>query len=107
VYRIIPDTTVSDQITALPTEALPHLAEVLTTLELTPWNGRPHHEDNPTGAVRRWTFGPHHAGHIIYLAGFTAGFARAASREVRRSAPLCLRTLGAQAATRDRDLRRV
>jgi hypothetical protein len=26
-----------------------------------------HHEDNPTGAVRRWTFGPQHAGHIIYL----------------------------------------
>ena len=67
MYRIIPDTTVSDQITALPDEALPHLAEVLATLELTPWNGRPHHEDNPTGAVRRWTFGPHHAGHLIYL----------------------------------------
>ena len=67
MYRIIPDTTVSDQIAALPTEALPHLAEVLATLELTPWNGRPQHEDNPTGTVRRWTFGPHHAGHIIYL----------------------------------------
>jgi hypothetical protein len=58
VYRIIPDTTVSDQIAVLPTEALPRLAEVLATLELAPWNGRPHHEDNPTAAVRRWTFGP-------------------------------------------------
>ncbi|MFL6121382.1 hypothetical protein [Actinophytocola sp.] len=55
----------SDQITTLPTEALPHLAEVLATLELTPWNGKPHHEDNSTGAVRHWTFGPHHAGHLI------------------------------------------
>jgi hypothetical protein len=26
MYRIIPDTTVSDQIAALPTEALPHHA---------------------------------------------------------------------------------
>jgi hypothetical protein len=33
VYRIIPDTTVSDQITALPTDALPHLTEVLATLD--------------------------------------------------------------------------
>lgn len=70
--RIIPDTTVSDQISALPGEALPHLAEVLAALELTPWNGRPHHEDNPTGAVRRWTFGPHHAGHVIYLISTTS-----------------------------------
>jgi hypothetical protein len=67
VYRIVPDTTVSDQIAALPAQALPLLAEVLAALELTPWNGRPHHEDNPAGAVRRWTFGPHHAGHIVYL----------------------------------------
>jgi hypothetical protein len=67
VYRIIPDTPVSDQIAALPAQALPHLAAVLATLELTPWNGRPHHEDNPTGAVRRWTFSPDHAGHLIHL----------------------------------------
>ena len=57
----------SEQITALPAQALPHLGEVLAALELTPWNGRPHHEDNPTGAVRRWTFGPNQAGHVIYL----------------------------------------
>jgi hypothetical protein len=67
VYRIVPDTAVSEQIAALPAEALAHLAGVLATLELTPWNGRPHHEDNPAGAVRRWTFGPHQAGHLIYL----------------------------------------
>ena len=40
MYRIIPDTTVSNQIATLPTEALPHPAEVLAILELTPWNGR-------------------------------------------------------------------
>lgn len=67
MYRIVPDTAVPEQIAALPAQALPHLAEVLATLELTPWHGRPHHEDNPAGAVRRWTFGPHQDGHVVYL----------------------------------------
>jgi hypothetical protein len=42
-------------------------AEVLTTLELKPWNGRPQHTGNPDGAVRRWSFGPKSAGHVVYL----------------------------------------
>jgi hypothetical protein len=67
VYRIIPDTVVSEQVAALPAEALASYAEVLEVLELTPWNGRPQHPANPNAPVRRWAFGPGQAGHIVYL----------------------------------------
>ena len=67
MYRIIPDPEVLAQVTALPDQALAAYAELLDTLELTPWNGRPQHEANPDGAVRRWTFGAGHAGQLVYL----------------------------------------
>lgn len=67
MYRIVPDTSVSDQVAALPTEALVGFAEVLEVLQLTPWNGRPQHQANPNAPVRRWTFGPGQAGHVVYL----------------------------------------
>jgi hypothetical protein len=67
VYRIIPDTAVSEQVAALPAEALASYAKVLEILQLTPWNGRPHHPANPDAPVRRWAFGPGQAGHIVYL----------------------------------------
>lgn len=58
------------QVAALPADALDAYAEVLEVLEvlqLTPWNGRPQHEDNPEGAVRRWKFGVSQAGQVVYL----------------------------------------
>lgn len=67
MYRIIPDTAVSEQVAALPTEALASYAEVLEVLQLTPWNGRPQHLANPDAPVRRWAFGLGQAGHIVYL----------------------------------------
>jgi hypothetical protein len=66
VYRIIPNTAVSEQVVALPAEALASYAEVLEVLQLTPWNGRPQHPANPNAPVRRWAFGPGQAGHIVY-----------------------------------------
>ncbi|MER7014600.1 hypothetical protein ABT324_24510 [Saccharopolyspora sp. NPDC000359] len=42
-------------------------ADVLEVLQLTPWNGKPLHEANPDGPVRRWDFGPNQAGQVIYL----------------------------------------
>jgi hypothetical protein len=56
---------VSEQVAALPTEALVSYAEVLEVLQLTPWNGRPPHPANPDAPVRRWAFGPGQAGHIV------------------------------------------
>ncbi|MGH3767693.1 MAG: hypothetical protein ACRDS0_28405 [Pseudonocardiaceae bacterium] len=55
------------QVTALPADALDAHAEVLEVLQLTPWNGRPQHENNPEGAVRRWTFRSGQAGQVVYL----------------------------------------
>lgn len=67
MYRIVVYPEAADQIAALPADALHSYADVLGALELTPWNGPPLHEDNPAGAVRRWDFGPGHAGQAIYL----------------------------------------
>jgi hypothetical protein len=67
VYRVVPDAATFEQVAALPAEALPHYAEVLAVLELQPWSGQPQHESNPDAAVRYWTFGPDHAGQVVYL----------------------------------------
>jgi len=67
MYRIVPDPLVSEQVAALPTEALHDLAEVLSVLALTPWNGAPQHAANPDGPVRRWPFGVGQAGQVVYL----------------------------------------
>jgi hypothetical protein len=67
VYRIVPDTEVSEQVAALPAEALVGYAEVVEVLQLTPWNGRPQHAANPDAPVRRWAFGPGQAGQVVYL----------------------------------------
>lgn len=67
MYKIIPDSTTLPQVAALPAEALDDYAALVDVLRLTPWNGSPQHEDNPHGAVRRWKFGPGHAGQVIYL----------------------------------------
>jgi hypothetical protein len=67
VYRIVVYPEAQDQILALPDHALPSYAEVARVLELTPWNGLPHNDDNPDGALRRWHFGPGEAGHLVYL----------------------------------------
>jgi hypothetical protein len=64
VYRIVPDIAVSEQVAALPAEALVGYVEVLEVLQLTPWNGRPQHVANPDAPVRRWAFGP---GQVVYL----------------------------------------
>lgn len=64
-YEIDIDLQAQDDIAALPAMALPALAEAMTVLELTPWNGRPINPDNPDGAVRTFAFGS--AGMLTYL----------------------------------------
>jgi hypothetical protein len=64
-YEIDIDLQAQDDIAALPTMALPALAEAMTVLELTPWNGRPINPDNPDDAVRTFAFGS--AGMLTYL----------------------------------------
>lgn len=67
MYRIVPDAAVSEQVAALPSEALAVFAEVLEVLQLTPWNGQPQHPANPDAPVRRWPFGAGQAGQVVYL----------------------------------------
>ncbi len=67
MYSLIPDGPVMEQVAALPDEALLSYAEVLSVLEVKPWAGRPQHEANQDGPVRRWAFGPGAAGQVIYL----------------------------------------
>jgi hypothetical protein len=67
VYRIVTDSTVLDQLAALPTGALPYYAEVLDVLELAPWNGRPYNEDKPDVPMRELVFGATGEGTVTYL----------------------------------------
>jgi hypothetical protein len=67
VYRIIPNVAVSEQVAALPAEALAGYAEGLEVLQLMPWNGQPQHPANPDAPVRRWAFGTGQAGQVVYL----------------------------------------
>lgn len=67
MYQIQTDWPAWDQIAALPEEALEHYAQVLGVLELVPWQGQPHNEENPKGAVRHLLFGSRNQGIVIYL----------------------------------------
>jgi hypothetical protein len=55
-YSIGFEPTATAQISALPRDAGLALSEILTFLELTPWNGKPLNKNNPEGAVRTITF---------------------------------------------------
>jgi len=67
LYEIRTDRPAQDQIAALPDEALEPYAQVLGVLELIPWHGRPHNEENPKGAVRHLLFGARNRGIVVYL----------------------------------------
>lgn len=49
---------VAESLQAMPVELLPHFAELITFLELTPWAGPPYQPGNPAGGMRKMTFGP-------------------------------------------------
>ena len=63
----MPDAAVSEQVAALPDQALAAYAEVLDVLQLAPWKGQPQHAANPDAPVRRWAFGSSYAGQVVYL----------------------------------------
>lgn len=67
MYRIRTDRQAREQIAALPDHALEHFAPVLSVLELVPWHGHPHNDDNPKGALRQLLFGHDNQGLVIYL----------------------------------------
>jgi hypothetical protein len=65
-YRIVTDAQVRAQIRALPASALPEVAEVISVLQLTPWNGSPYNPENPDSPMRQWRFA-HGRGFLTYL----------------------------------------
>ncbi len=67
MYRIVVHPEAVDQLAELPATALADYARVIDALEVAPWNGPPHNERNPDGAVRRWSFGPGGSGEVLYL----------------------------------------
>jgi hypothetical protein len=67
MYRVDIYPDAQEQVDALPPEALPGFAQVYRVLELAPWNGDPQKKCKPTAEVRRWKFGPHAEGQVIYL----------------------------------------
>lgn len=58
---------VREQVDALPKEALAAYAEVVVTLEITPWSGDPYSREHPDGSTRSIAFGPHGEGLLSYL----------------------------------------
>jgi hypothetical protein len=67
VYRVVTYDEASEQIAALPVEALSCYAETFSVLELAPRSGRPYNADYPDGPMREFMFGPHGAGVVTYL----------------------------------------
>lgn len=63
-YEILPE--VGEYVDGLPADALPFYAELITFLELTPWDGLPY-KDDPDGAMRKVIFGAHAEGIVVYL----------------------------------------
>ncbi|MFI7675460.1 type II toxin-antitoxin system RelE/ParE family toxin [Actinophytocola sp. NPDC049390] len=66
-YKIDIDPSARDQIRVLPAVLLKAFTEVVTMLELTPWNGPPYVRTKPTGNIRQLTFGDVGSAIVVYM----------------------------------------
>jgi hypothetical protein len=64
-YEIVPEAR--EEVDGLPTRALASYAEVITFLELTPWQAPAYRDDNPEGNMRAMPFGPNAEGMTVYV----------------------------------------
>jgi hypothetical protein len=64
-YEAVPDAVA--QVDELPVPALPAYAELITFLELTPWEGAPYRDDKPNGNMRAMPFGKRAEGMAVYV----------------------------------------
>jgi len=64
-YEILPEAR--EQVDGLPTTALLSYAELITFVELTPWDAPPYRDDKPDGNLRKIVFGPAGEGIAVYL----------------------------------------
>jgi plasmid stabilization system protein ParE len=67
VYAVESEHHALEQVAALPAEALPYYAELMTVLETAPWGGEPYDRQRPDGNMRTYVFGKHDQGMVIYL----------------------------------------
>jgi hypothetical protein len=67
VYSVETEAEAVGEIAALPTEAWPAYAELITLLEVAPWSGDPYNLQRPDTNMRAHTFGVGAHGLAIYL----------------------------------------
>jgi hypothetical protein len=67
VYAVELASGALKQIDALPAEALPRYAELVTLLEVAPWSGDAYHRERPDANMRTHAFGARGQGIAIYL----------------------------------------
>lgn len=67
MYSVETEFAALDEVAALPPEALPAYAELMTLLEVAPWSGDPYNLQRPDANMRTRTFGGGAHGLAIYL----------------------------------------
>ena len=67
MYSVETEAEAVSEIAALPTEALPAYAELITLLEVAPWSGDPYNLQRPDTNMRAHTFGVGAHDPAIYL----------------------------------------
>jgi hypothetical protein len=67
MYSVETEAAAVDEIAALPAEALPAYAELISLLEVAPWSGNPYNTQRPDTSMRTHTFGDGGHGLAIYL----------------------------------------
>ena len=56
-----------DQLSALPSGALPFFAELVTVLQVVPWSGDAYDRQRPDANMRAHAFGEHGEGLAVYV----------------------------------------
>jgi hypothetical protein len=67
MYLVESEQHALEQIAALPAEALPFYAELMTVLETAPWGGEAYDRQRPDANMRTHVFGKYDQGLVIYL----------------------------------------
>jgi hypothetical protein len=67
MYWVETEAAAVDEIAALPAEALPAYAELISLLEVAPWSGNPYNLQRPDTNMRTHTFSDGGHGLAIYL----------------------------------------
>ena len=67
MYSVESEQHALEQVAALPVEALPFYAELMTMLETAPWGSESYDRQRPDANMRTHAFGKHDQGLVIYL----------------------------------------